>query len=275
MKQRTLVPSLLFILLFSSALTARPTSNSDSTSNDRLAAILRLPILLFQDWQALFSEADSGNAQAQYWLGRIYNAGILLPKDPEKSAMWNQKSADQGYARAQYAVCSAQAKGENLENERCVWRAAENGVPEAQFWLGVAFDQHLWFGVTDEQEALKWFKQAAQGGDPDAQNELASRYMLGEGVEENHALAAEWYRKAAEHVPALGGAGQGRNNLGSLYLQGDGVPKDYVQAYMWFSLVGIDQEIAQAAEKMTPAQIDQAQRLTAAWKTQHPVPAIY
>jgi hypothetical protein len=58
-------------------------------------------------------------------------------------------------------------------------------------------------------------------------------------------------------------------------LQGDGVPKDYVQAYMWFSLAGIDQEIVQAAEKMTPAQIEQAQRLTTAWKSQHPVPAIY
>jgi uncharacterized protein len=272
MKQRTLLPSLLFIVPVFFALTAQPTSD---TANNRLAAILRLPALTPQDWQALFSVADSGNRVAQYWLGKIYSDGRLLPKDPEKSAMWYQKSADQGCVRAQYAVCLAHANGENLENERCMWRAAENGVPEAQFWLGVAFDQRLWFGVTDEQEALKWFKQAAEGGDPDAQNELAFRYMFGDGVEQNHTLAADWYRKAAEHVPNLGGAGQGRYNLGLLYMDGDGVPRDLVQAYMWFSLAGIDQEIAQAAEKMTPAQIDQAQRLTAAWKTQHPVPAIY
>ena len=29
-------------------------------------------------------------------------------------------------------------------------------------------------------------------------------YEDGEGVEQNYALAAEWYRKAAEHVPDLG-----------------------------------------------------------------------
>jgi TPR repeat protein len=274
MKQRYLVPFFLFIFFISCVLTAQTTSSSDSTSSDRMAAILRLPVLAPQDWQTFFLEADSGNAQAQFWLGRIYSNGILLPKDPDKSAMWYQKSADQGYARAQYVVCAAHAKGE-IENESCMWRAAESGVPEAEFWLGVAFDRHLWFGVSDQQEALKWFKRAAEGGDPDAQVELASRYMLGDGLEHNHVLAAEWFLKAAEHVPNLGGAGQGRYNLGLLYMKGDGVPKDYIQAYMWFTLAGFDQLIAQAAEKMTPAQILHAQQLAVAWKTQHPIPAIY
>jgi TPR repeat protein len=275
MRQHCLVPPFLFIFLISCPLTDQPTSSSDSTSSDRLAAILRLPVLTPQDWQTLFSEANTGNPEAQYWLGRVYGNGILLPKDPDKSAMWYQKSADQGYPRAQYAVCVAHANSETFENERCMRRAAESGVPEAQFWLGVAFDQHLWFGVSDQQEALKWFKQAAEGGNPDAQVELASRYMLGDGLEQNHALAAEWFLKAAEHIPNLGGAGQGRYHLGLLYMEGDGVPKDYVQAYMWFTVAEFDQFTAQAAEKMTPAQILQAQQLAAAWKTQHPIPAIY
>jgi TPR repeat protein len=34
-------------------------------------------------------------------------------------------------------------------------------------------------------------------------------YKDREGVKQNYVLAAEWYRKAAEHVPNFGGAGQG------------------------------------------------------------------
>src|SRR6202035_1438987 len=88
--QRTLFPSLPFIFLVSSILTAQQTP--DSTRN-RLVTILHLPVLTSHDWQALFSEAESGNAEAQYWLGRIYGQGTLLPKDLQKSARWYQKSA--------------------------------------------------------------------------------------------------------------------------------------------------------------------------------------
>ena len=272
MNQRTLVPSLLFVLLASSILTAQ---QSPDSSNNRLATILHLPVLTSHDWQVLFSEADSSNAEAQYWLGRIYDAGRLLPKDAEKSVHWYQKSAEQGYAPAEYVVCMNRANHDENEVDRCMWRAAENGVSGVQFWFGVAFEEHLWFGVTDEQEALKWFKRAAEGGDPDAEVELGDHYQDGDGVEQDYALAAEWYRKAAEHVPNLGGAGQGRNNLGMLYLDGHGVPQDYVQAYKWFSLAGVDQNIAWAAEKMTAPQILQAQQIADDWIKQHPDPAIF
>ena len=97
MNRGTVVPSLLFIFLVLSISSAQQTPNS--TSN-RLAAILRLRVLTPSDWQALFSEAESGNAEAQYWLGRIYDAGRLLPKDSEKSLHWYEKSAEQGYAPA-------------------------------------------------------------------------------------------------------------------------------------------------------------------------------
>jgi len=85
--------------------------------------------------------AESGDPEAQYWLGRIYEAGRLLTLDMEKSAYWYQKSADQGYAPAEYSACGRRAQQDSLENERCLWRAAEKGVPEAQFWLGESLFQ--------------------------------------------------------------------------------------------------------------------------------------
>lgn len=109
-------------------------------------------------------------------------------------------------------------------------RAAEQGDSEAQFWLGVAYEQD-WFGTMDDVLALKWYRKAAEAGDPDAQVELGQRYADGDGVEQSYKLAAEWFRKAAEHFPDLGGAGQGRYRLANLYMDGLGVPKDYVQAY--------------------------------------------
>jgi TPR repeat protein len=270
--QRTLFPSLPFILLVSSILTAQQTP--DSTGN-RLVTILHLPVLTSHDWQALFSEAESGNAEAQYWLGRIYGQGTLLPKDLQKSARWYQKSAEQHYAPAEYAVCLEHANRDSAESEKCIQRAAEKGVPEAQFSLAVAHQQVVCSGIREDHEALKWFKQAAERGNPDAQVELGRHYEDGQGVEQNYALAARWYRRAAEHVPNLGGAGQGRNNLGNLYMAGLGVPKDYVQAYMWFALAGVDQNIADVQRKMTPAQILQAEQLADDWKKQHADPAIY
>jgi TPR repeat protein len=267
----SIAPSLLFIPLVASFLAAqRPL---DSNKN-RLAVILRLPALTPDDWQSLFSEADSGNAEAQYWVGKIYDEGRLLPPDEEKAALWFQKSAEQGYGPAEYSVCKKRAGQDTIAVERCMWRAAENGVPEAQFWVGVGFEEHL-FGVTDKQEALKWFRLAAEGGSLDAEYVLGLRYELGDGVKQNYALAANWFQKAAEHVPNLGGAGQGRNDLGILYMEGDGVPKDYVQACMWFILAGVETNIKYVQRKMTSAQIIRAQQLAEDWKKQHPDPAIY
>src|SRR5258708_36593413 len=91
-------------------------------------------------------------------------------------------------------------------------------MKETQFWLGVGYEQN-WFGTVDIEEAIKWYRKAAEGGDPDAQVELGQKYEDGEGVEQDYKLAAECYRKGAEHVPNLGGAGQGRNRLGLLYMQ--------------------------------------------------------
>jgi hypothetical protein len=140
-------------------------------------------------------------------------------------------------------------------------------------WLGCAYEQG-WFGKKDFPEALRWFTRSAEQGDPDAQVSLGQMYEDGEGVAQNYALAADSYRKAAEHVPDFGGAGQGRNRLGLLYLDGHGVPKDYVQAYLWFKLAGFNSNpnVQNAKEHMTPEQILEADRLIRDWKVRHGMP---
>jgi hypothetical protein len=150
---------------------------------------------------------------------------------------------------------------------------AQQGEAGAQFWLGAAYEQG-WFGNTDFQEALRWLRKAAAHDDPDAQNALGEMYENGEGVQQDYFVAAYWYRKAAEHFPDRGGAGQARNNLGLLYMDGLGVPQDYVQAHIWFSLPNRErnQNLSDAKVRMTPAQLLEAERRAAEWKSHHPEP---
>ena len=57
-----------------------------------------------------------------------------------------------------------------------------------------------------------------------------------------------------------------------MYANGQGVPQDYVQAHMWYNLAGASGDAEGAknrdliAQKMTPAQVAEAQRLAREWK---------
>lgn len=79
-----------------------------------------------------------------------------------------------------------------------------------------------------EAGSLDQVMQAAQNGDPVAQNALGQRYATGEGVKLSEAEAVRWFTKAAEqgYVPA-------QSKLGALYYSGRGVPQDLTHAYFW------------------------------------------
>jgi len=47
-------------------------------------------------------------------------------------------------------------------------------------------------------EAAKWFREAAEQGDPAAQFNLGVLYETGQGVAQNFAEAVKWYHEAAE-----------------------------------------------------------------------------
>jgi TPR repeat protein len=63
--------------------------------------------------------------------------------------------------------------------------------------------------------------------------------------------------------------------LGAMYFRGDHVPQDYVRSYMWFNIaaarasegqrISIERLRAEVAEKLTPAQIAEAQKRASEW----------
>jgi TPR repeat protein len=114
--------------------------------------------------------------------------------------------------------------------------------------------------------ALGSLRPLADKGNAAAQFTLGFMYAHGQGVPQDDAQAAKWYRLAADQGHALA-----QNNLGVMYANGRGVPKDAVLAYRWFNLA-VAQGQADAgknrdrvAKSMTPAQIAEAQRLPEEW----------
>jgi tetratricopeptide (TPR) repeat protein len=150
---------------------------------------------------------------------------------------------------------------------------AEQGVPRAQFNLGVMYE--IGRGVPqDYSEAEKWYRKAAEQEVPAARYNLGVMYFKGRGVPQDYSEAEKWYRKAAEQ-----GVPRAQFNLGLMYADGLGVPQDYVLAHMWINIAtsrypsseNENQEWAAkirdlAASTMTPAQIAEAERLAQEWK---------
>ena len=270
---RSTLPILVIVFLLVAALSAQ--------SDLRVGTYARLTTLTQGDFRTLLSQAESGDREAQYWVGQVYAEGRLVPKNSTASTEWMLKSAEQGYAPAQEIVGMTYMgpKGDYGEADMWLRRAAEQGNVEAQFWLGIAYEQGR-IGTTDYREAFKWLRKAAEQGHPDAQVCLGQMYEDGEFVVQNYALSAKWYRKAAEHVLNRGGAFVARNNLGLLYESGLGVPKNYVLAYMWFALAYTDTILKEAAahmpdapeeviSHMSRAQVAQAEQMAQDWRRQH------
>ena len=145
--------------------------------------------------------------------------------------------------------------------------AAERGDSKAQWLLGKAYAEGD--GVEKNYvEAVKWYRMAADKGGSERQLQLGRYYMNGQGVPQDHAEAAKWFQKAADQGNALGWMAMGLSCS-----QGRGVPRDLVKAYMWFDL-GAKREFESfktqrdiVQKEMSGAQITEAKRLSAAWKS--------
>ena len=109
---------------------------------------------------------------------------------------------------------------------------------------------------------MKWYRAAAEQGEPVGQSNLAFMYTQGRGVGKDFREAAKWFLKAAEsgYAPAEG-------KLGQLYATGNGVPLDYAVAYGWYKSAAAGgygpatTAMTALSKRMTPAQLQAAQAL--------------
>ena len=106
-------------------------------------------------------------------------------------------------------------------------KAAEKGIAEAQFELGVCY--HYGEGVAqDFVKATYWYRKAAKQGYSNAQYNLGNRYYKGEGVKQNYSKAVHWWLKSAKQ-----GYSYAQLKVGLFYYQGLGVKQNTKKAKYW------------------------------------------
>lgn len=106
----------------------------------------------------------------------------------------------------------------------------------------------------------------AKDGDAGAQGQLGLMYFHGRGVSKDLKEAVKWTRMAAQQ-----GNSRAQFCLGRMYYYGRGVPANYLEANKWLNLAGMGghedaiQFRFKLEKKMSPLQIEKAQKLAKDW----------
>ena len=105
---------------------------------------------------------------------------------------------------------------------------AAAGVPVGMFLLARSHQYGRGIAKSD-QEAVRWYRDAAERGNASAMANLGYMYDVGAGVRNDDAEAVRWYRLAAEAGNPLA-----MENLGLFYKAGRGGARDDAEAVRWY-----------------------------------------
>ena len=181
------------------------------------------------------------NAKAQYELGNTYGG-----KQQYKQAIyWYKKSAQQGYADAQYALAIMYGNFlDDLEPDfisAFVWydMASKNGHTDASqnrdAMVKILPQDILKFAKNISKQCYdSTYKNCSYNKksavfNPDAQYKLGANYAVGDGVAQNPDLAFYWLLRAAKQ-----GHANAQYNIGVYYFEGESVAQNYKQAVYWW-----------------------------------------
>lgn len=116
--------------------------------------------------------SDNGSANARYNLGVLYHQGLGVDRDLEKALYWYREAAKLSHPEALYNLGIAHIEGIGSDYNPHLAaaffeKAANNGIMEAAYNLGLIYENAL-LGAAQSEEALLWYKIAADSGSPDA-----------------------------------------------------------------------------------------------------------
>jgi hypothetical protein len=115
--------------------------------------------------------------------------------------------------------------------------------PETQFQHGEMYQTGR--GVPQDYAlAALWFRKAAEQNFAPAQCRLGILYAAGVGVPIDKAQAAIWFQKAA-----IQGYADAQEVVGLDYLTGDGVPRDYGEAFFWLAIAASSNTVESVARQ--------------------------
>lgn len=183
------------------------------------------------------------DAVADYYLGRLYLYGYGQLKNTDLAMRYFTKSAEQGYLPAiQMMAKYSLMHDKNLEESvRWYKQAANDGDVNAQLFLSAAYLYGL--GVKKNTDvASHYYIDAAKNGSSLAQYALADNF-IGSRNASNNKLGLIWLSKSA-----AGGNPKALTKLGGMYISGKLVSKDEIK--------GVDLLTKAAAQNYMPAILD-------------------
>ncbi len=176
--------------------------------------------------------AEEGDVPALVQIGRMYEQGLGVGRNPRMAADWFTLAAAQGYLEAQIQLAALYGAGP--------------------------------LAMRRPDLALQWYKSAAEQGDTQAQVNAAILYASGpRGVVQNPEAAAKWYQFAAEH-----GHPAAQLAVGLLLEDREADNPSNLQAYAWFRLsaaqgnVRARARVNQMEQSFTPPDLETAQALS-------------
>ncbi|MDQ8028821.1 MAG: tetratricopeptide repeat protein [Brevundimonas sp.] len=130
-------------------------------------------------------EANPSNADAQFLLGRAYQQGWGIPRDPRAAFSHLRAAADAGDERAQWQVGMMLLNGEGVARDQVLARRYVAASAEAGYLDGMVSMAVMYAlgegGPPDAVQARRWYQRAAETGSAHAMRGVAGMLMTGEG----------------------------------------------------------------------------------------------
>ncbi len=186
---------------------------------------------------ALREAAAAGDPLALYVVAENLTAGTNgnAAGDLGAALTWYERSAELGFAPAQYRAGNFHEKG---------------------------------FGTPRDVETAKtWYQLAAEQGNASAMHNLAVLFASGVDGQPDYDSAARWFMSAAEL-----GVRDSQFNLGILAAKGEGTAQDLAESYKWFALAAKSGDTDAAAKRdevaavLRPDQLEMARGAVELWR---------
>ena len=215
----------------------------------------------------LFTAAKGGSTDALYLLGLMIQEGIGIEANPEQAYQLLEIAAKRGYGAAYTQIGKARLQGNGCRQDEVLGKlyldtaaslghlqgmhlraiclmqgygcqpdslaavenlmaAADGGYAQSQNYLGDLYEEQ-----EDFDNAVRYFKMAADQGSFDGLCNLGYCYEKGHGVILSFKKAYNLYKQAAD-----AGSVRGMKMVGNCYLESIGVEEDGNEALRWFMM---------------------------------------
>jgi len=201
-------------------------------------------------------EKRSPDPMTQFRIAEMYFTGQGTEADPGKAAEWFQKAVDSGNPQAAYELAKLYSSGNGVEADaekaQSLYQAALKGFLDSEKSRPAVWREYRIAGMYEKglgtdvnvQEAIRWYKTAADNGDGHAAYHLGHIYQDGQIAEQDFSAALKWFEKAAD----LGNK-YAWYSLGCLYCDGKGIRQNFTKAAEWFQKA-VDSGNPQAAYEL-------------------------